>query len=120
MVRNATGRKNVHHITYELGVPDGRILRTRVSTPPDRTGHGRSVWAHIVRDQLDVDEGTFWACVRDEQPPSRGVTVPAGPGLPVELAALLTSKVGLSEAEVASMTKTEAIDRLNRFWAQGT
>ncbi len=98
MVRNATGKKDVHDITYELAMGDGRILRTRVSQAagPDRL-RAIGVGARL-RDQLDVDEGAFWACVRDQRPPSRGVV----------LVALLTSKVGLNDAEVAAMTKTEA------------
>ena len=120
VVRNATGEKNVHHITYELALPDGRILRTRVPRPPDRTGYGTSVWAHILRDQLDVDEPTFWACVTDRQLPARSPTGPTVPGIPVEIVSLLTSKVGLSHTAIAAMTTTEAIERLNHHWAEQT
>ncbi|GAB2496570.1 cytotoxic translational repressor of toxin-antitoxin stability system [Nocardiopsis aegyptia] len=118
-VRDARGRTGTHHITYELSLPDGRILRTRVSRPADRTDYGRSMWAHVLRDQLDVDEASFWACVRDGTPPYRGVPVPPASALPADLVHLLISKVGLSEAEVAGMTREEAVDRLNRYWTEG-
>jgi hypothetical protein len=75
-VRDARGRTGTHHITYELAIPDGRILRTRVSHPVDRTGYGPSMWAHILRDQLNVTEGVFWACVLDAKLPDRGTPEP--------------------------------------------
>src|ERR1043165_5317646 len=52
------------HITYELGLPDGRVLRTRLSS---RDSYGSDLWRHILRDQLEVDEPAFWACVHDEK-----------------------------------------------------
>jgi hypothetical protein len=54
VVRDARGRTGTHHLTYELDLPDGRTLRTRVSHPPDRTDYGPSIWSHILRDQLAV------------------------------------------------------------------
>jgi hypothetical protein len=120
-VRDATGRIGTHHITYELALPDGRILRTRISRPPDRTTYGPSMWSHILRDQLDVDEATFWAAVRDGRKPARTAsTAPSAEALPTEVAFLLVNRVGLSREEVAAMTKEEAIQRLNRYWAEGT
>jgi hypothetical protein len=51
-------RTGTHHVTYELDLPDGRILRTRISHPPGRTTYGpSSLWAHVPRDQLQVSEG---------------------------------------------------------------
>ncbi|HEX5594598.1 MAG TPA: hypothetical protein VFX61_01040 [Micromonosporaceae bacterium] len=118
-VRDARGRTGTHHITYEFALPDGRILRTRVSHPPDRTGYGPSIWSHILRDQLAVSEAEFWACVRDKTPPTRGVRVPPAAVLPVELVHLLINQVGLAEDEVARMSKDEAIARLQRYWSVG-
>ncbi len=34
------------------------------------------MWAHILRDQLDVDAATFSACVRGEAFPGRGNAKP--------------------------------------------
>jgi hypothetical protein len=117
VVRNARGKKSVHHVTYELVLPDGSVLRTRVSRPPDRTGYGRSMWAHVLRDQLAVDEATFWACVQDGVKPDRGQREVTEDALPVEVAHLLVTRVGLSEAEVAGLSREEAIARLNEYWA---
>jgi hypothetical protein len=115
-VRDARGRTGTHHVTYELELPDGRVLRTRISHPPDRTDYGPGLWRHILRDQLQVDEPTFWACVQDGVPPDRGVPrAPAG-ALPAELVHLLITRVGLPEHEVAAMTKADAVARLQHYW----
>jgi hypothetical protein len=119
LVRDARGRTGTHHITYELDLPDGRTLRTRVSHPPDRSGYGPSLFKHILRDQLDVDEGQFWACVRDGVKPDRGLPAISQAALPAEVVHLLISRVGLQESEVAAMSRDEAIARLQRFWTEG-
>jgi hypothetical protein len=116
-VRNAR-RKSGHHVTYELTLPDGRVLRTRVSHPPDRQTYGPSMWSHILRDQLAVSEDEFWACVRDGSPPDRGGSGGRAEGLPLDLVHLLVTRVGVPESEVLEMTKDEAVQRLNDFWAQ--
>jgi hypothetical protein len=118
-VRDATGRSDTHHLTYELALPDGRILRTRISHPPDRTTYGPSMWTHILRDQLDVDAATFWAAVRDRAKPTRTRPARVAGGLPTEVAFLLVNRVGLSREQVAGLTKHQAIERLNRYWAEG-
>jgi hypothetical protein len=118
-VSDAAGRTGTHHVTYERALPDGRILRTRISHPPNRTSYGAGLWAHILRDQLDVDEATFWAAVRDGVKPSRGAAATPAETLPAELALLLVNRVGLTREQLAAMTKTEAIERLNRFWTEG-
>lgn len=77
------------------------------------------MWSHILRDQLQVDEATFWACVRDRVSPDRGEPrLPAG-ALPADLVYMLISKVGLDDAEVARMSRDEAIARLQKYWAEG-
>lgn len=106
------------HVIYELELPDGRILRTRISHPVNRSGYGAAMWAHILRDQLDIDAATFWACVQGKALPKRGVQeLPTG-ALPAEVAYLLRERVGLTDAEIAELTRDEAIARLQRYWAQ--
>jgi hypothetical protein len=109
----------MHHVTYELHLPDGRVLRTRISHPPDRTTYGSGLWSHILRDQLGISEGEFWACVRDGIKPDRGVPETPPEALPADLVHLLIMRVGLAEREVAAMTKAEAVERLDRYWADG-
>jgi len=119
MVRNARGHTGTHHVTYELELPDGSVLRTRISHPPDRTTYGPSIWAHILRDQLDVSEEEFWACVRDGSRPNRGAPPTPADALPADLVHLLITRVGLAEKEVSTMTKDLAIARLQEYWTTG-
>ena len=118
-VRDARGKTGTHHATYELHLHDGRILQTRISHPVNRDTYGPRIWAHILRDQLDVDQAAFWACVRDGTKPDRGEPeAPAG-ALPADLVHLLLTRVRLSEAEVAAMSKDQAIARMQQYWATG-
>ncbi|GAB4047944.1 cytotoxic translational repressor of toxin-antitoxin stability system [Catellatospora paridis] len=119
-VRDARGRTGTHHVTYELHLKDGRILRTRISHPVDRTSYGPGIWSHILRDQLDVTEIEFWTCVQDGIKPDRGEPEVPAEALPADLVYLLIHRVGLAGAAVAAMTKDEAVARLNRYWAEGS
>ena len=66
-----------------------------------------------------MDEETFWACVQDKVVPDRGMPKPPLEALPAELVHLLISRVGLDEAEVATMSKEEAVVRLHKYWIDG-
>lgn len=118
-MRDARGRTGTHQVTYELELPDGRILRTRISHPADRSDYGPSLWRHILRDQLEVDDAAFWSCVQDGIKPDRGAPMPPPTALPVELVHLLISRVGLPESDVARMTKADAVARVQRYWTDG-
>jgi hypothetical protein len=115
-IRNARG-KGGHHVTFELTLPDGRVLRTRISHPPNRQTYGPSMWAHILRDQLHVSEEEFWACVREKKVPQRGRVEPTTPSIPAGVVAQLLSH-GIEESEVRVMSRAEAIERLNVIWSQ--
>jgi hypothetical protein len=78
------------------------------------------MWSHILRDQLDVDQATFWACVQDGEKPDRGAPEPPPEALPADLVHLLLTKVRLSEADVAAMSKEEAIARMQQYWTNGS
>lgn len=119
-VRDARGRTGTHHVTYELSLKDGRVLRTRISHPVDRTTYGPSIWSHILRDQLDVTDGGFWSCVQDGIKPDRGEPEVPAEALPAELVYMLIMRVGLDETAVAVMTKDEAVARLNQYWTEGS
>lgn len=118
-VSDAKGRAAGHHVTYELELPDGRILRTRVSHPVNRDTYGPSIWAHILRDQLVVTADEFWKCVKNGIAPDRGIPVRAQGLIPAELVFQLIKNVGLTPDEVGTMTKNEAIGRLSRYWETG-
>lgn len=115
LVRDATGRKARHHLTFEFELADGRMLRTRVSHPVGPDTYGASLWGHILRDQLDVSQDEFWRCVDDGALPGRStVSAPViEKPLPLSIVkALMAAGVtaaqleGLSEAEARALLKT--------------
>ncbi len=92
----------------------------RVSQPVNRDTYGASLWRHVLRDQLDVDQATFWACVQEGEKPDRGAPEPPPEALPADLVHLLLARVRLSEAEIAAMSKDQAIARMQQYWATGS
>lgn len=117
-VRNTRGRKVGHHITYELPLPDGRILRTRISRPPNAETYGPRLWSHVL-DQLAVTEVEFWACVIDGRLPDRGEGGnPPPSALPAGLVHQLIHAVRVPEAEVATMTLERALAVLHEYWSR--
>lgn len=121
LVRGASGQPVQHHRTYLLTLPNGDVLRTRISKPVNSDTYGPARWRHILRDQLRVTEAEFWACVRDQVLPDRGRTEPRPPAdaIPLGVVLALIEHVGLSEDAVREMSRQEAIDRLNEHWAAG-
>jgi len=119
LVRSATGKRSTHHETYELDLPDGDVLRTRISRPPDRIVHGSGLWSHILRDQLQVSEREFWQCVNDGIPPPRSQPAVPENSIPTEVLHLLKQRVGLSGDQLAGMTADAAIERLRQYWTTG-
>lgn len=117
-IRSATGKTGTHHITYELVLPDGTIIRTRISHPPDRSTYGKGIWSHILTEQLHVSEVEFWACVHDKTMPDRGRATPSRPGVPASLVHQLVVTFHVPEAEVAALSKQEAIERLAALWSR--
>ncbi|RZT14713.1 hypothetical protein EV649_5489 [Kribbella sp. VKM Ac-2569] len=117
--KRATGKRGTHHVNYEFALPDGRILYTRISHPVDRTGHGPSIWSHILRDQLAVTAEEFWACVEDKVLPDRQELQVPAETIPVGIVRVLIVEAHVPEAQVQAMTKAEAIQRLAEFYTTG-
>lgn len=115
MIRSARGKADKHHITYELDLADGRVLRTRISRPADKTSYGAALWAFILREQLDTTEGEFWACVRSKTPPNRGSTPTPSATVSADIIFQLI-RAGLPETQIKTMTKRQAIEALNEYW----
>jgi hypothetical protein len=117
--KTAAGKTGTHHVNYELTLPDGRILLTRVSHPVNRNTYGPRLWAHILRDQLHVTEAEFWACVENQVRPDRGAaTEPPAEAIPLGVVTTLIDHFHVPEADVRAMTKDEAIKRLVEGYAQ--
>ena len=119
VVRSGTGKRSSHHETYELELPDGRILRTRISRPPDRTGYGPALWSHILRDQLQTSPEEFWLCVRTGEPPARGARPAPQDAIPTDLVHMLKNRVGVSDEELAKMSRQAAVERAQQYWMTG-
>jgi hypothetical protein len=109
-----------HHVTYELTLPDGRILRTRISRPPNNETYGPGLWNAILSDQLEVTEAEFWACVDDRKQPDRGQAASDAPtnALPASLVYQLIHEAGVPEDEVAGMTLPRALEVINAYWSR--
>lgn len=119
-VKNERGKPTRHHITYELELPDGRVLRTRISRPANAAVYGPSMWVHILTDQLDVTEDAYWECVEGRRPPRRAAVVAATPtnSLPLSLARQLVDVLHLTSEEVGALSLEEAIARMQEFWSR--
>lgn len=107
-------RRTGDHRRYTKELPDGTILRTKVSHALGEE-IGTDLFKHILRAQLSVDEPQFWAVVRgrvqqtsDAQPP-RSDTVPAW------LVQRLLFTVELPEAEVRKLTAEQADELWEAF-----
>jgi len=114
LVRGATGKPVKHHRTYELGLWDGRILRTRISKPVNSSVYGKAMWSHILREQLCVSTDEFWGCVNNAALPDRGAPaqrVVLEP-LPLYLVKELT-RHGVSASELDGLTPAQAQELLN-------
>jgi hypothetical protein len=118
VVRDARGRPIGHHVTYELHLLDGRILRTRISRPVNRDTYGPKMWSSLLRDQLEVTPDEFWRCVLEGKLPARSAPESVADTLPVQLVYLLIHQAKVPESEVAAMSRDEAIARLNQYWAE--
>ena len=119
-VRNARGQQVSHRLTYELVLQDGRVLRTRVSRPANNDTYGPSLWSAVLRNQLAVTEHAFWDCVDKGVLPPRPAATPATParGLPASLVPQLLHTLGLSDAEVAVLTKEQAVALMAEHWSK--
>ncbi|MCX2733979.1 hypothetical protein OOZ19_27365 [Saccharopolyspora sp. NFXS83] len=87
---------------------------TRISHPPGPEHARPELVGPLLRDQLQVSEEDFWACVNRKTP--RGFSVDPADSLPAELVRLLIHRVGVPEIEVKAMSKDAAIARLNAYW----
>lgn len=116
LVRNARGKAVGHHVTYELPLDDGRILRTRVSRPVNAHAYGPGLWHTILKSQLEVTEEEFLACVRHKTRPKRSgqAADDTGSGLPAWLVVPLLTQLHLTSEQVAAMDEQQARDALQQ------
>lgn len=118
-VSNARGGTVGHHLTYELPLATGEILRTRVSRPANNDRYGPGLWSAILRDQLGVTETQFWQCVnKSVKPPRPGAAADVpGQALPAGLAYQLLHTLGLTEQQVSAITLEDAVALMTVHWS---
>lgn len=116
LVLNARGKPVQHHRTYELRLPDGAVLRTRISNPVNGDRFGPSLWAHILRDEIQITEEEFWDCVDRDVIPKRSAPAAPKQGLPVALVMELRRRLHLSDAEISGLDRDEAGRRIAAYW----
>lgn len=115
----AAGQAGTHHHNFELTLPDGRMLYTRISHPINRADYGPGLWSHILRDQLEVDNPVFWDCVKHGVLPDRGG--PSGApenAIPAGVVSILLGTFHLPEEEVRAMTTEQAITRMGELFSR--
>lgn len=119
-VRNSRGEPTQHHVTYELLLGDGNVLRTRISRPANTESYGTALWSHILDDQLHVTEAEFWECIDNKSPPRRTPDYErsASVTLPAPLAYQLVHSLKLTRTQISSLTLEEAMTLLTEYWAQ--
>ena len=123
VAKTARGKKAGDHTRYRKALSDGSMLITKVS-------HGRKgindpdLFAHILRTQLSVTAEQFWAAVDHGIKPKRpGLEPEPAPkeAIPFDLARNLLTWVGISQSELARMSKEEAVARwLEYLTAEGS
>lgn len=119
-VRNARGQKVRHHVTWELRLLSGKVLRTRISRPVNTETYGSALWSAILTDQIQVSEAEFWACVDDGVLSQREPTQPHPPthALPLALVRQLQRELHMPEEAIASLQLPQAMELLHRHWSK--
>jgi hypothetical protein len=115
-VRGGTG----DHRRYRKVLPDGTILRTKVSHGKGEIGDP-GLWRRIWREQLGLaSEEEFWRALREGRGVDRGgvsQSPPAGPSIPGWVVDGLL-RAGVDGADLRGLTADEARRRLEDIWAQ--
>ena len=104
-------QKSGDHYRYSLKLSTGEVLSTRVSHGSGSIDDADLV-ARILRDQLQVTEEAFYRCVNQGEIPPRPApksTSPPPDALDGKLVRNLIAKVGMTQSQVALLTKAEAI-----------
>ena len=116
----SSSKKTGDHFRYTLALSTGEILYTRISHGSGQLDDAKLIGA-IFRTQLEVTEADFYRCVEIGILPPRPQTVPerAAEGLDATLARNLIRKVGLSQTQVAKMSKAQAVAAWNKYLSEG-
>ncbi|MBS2961883.1 hypothetical protein KGA66_02405 [Actinocrinis puniceicyclus] len=107
-----SSKRTGDHHRYVITTPTGERLMTRVSHGAGQIAD-RDLFAHILRDQLQVTEAQFWDAVDHgvgpERPTLPGPDPAEGPSVDAKLARNLLTKVGMTQPELIGLTQAEAV-----------
>lgn len=113
--------KTGDHFRYTLTLMTGDVLYTRVSHGAGQLDDPKLI-AAVLREELQVTEKQFWACVNQGVVPSRPMpreVETRGDALDAKLTRNLVRRVGLSLEQIEKLTKEEAVERWQRYLAGG-
>lgn len=117
----AGSKKTGDHHRYTLELATGDVLYTRVSHGAGSIDDPNLV-AAVLREQLQVSEDEFWACVDDGVLPPRPQPVThehPGPAVDARLLRNLVRKVGMSPAELEGITQEQAVEIWTHWLSNG-
>lgn len=112
----SAGEKQRDHEYYEKRLPNGGILRTKVSR--NKKEYGTDFWNRIWREQLGLEsEDQFWEALQSKEAVARErqVDPPKGPRIPGWLVQRLTQTAGLRWEEISGLSPGEALERWEKF-----
>jgi hypothetical protein len=119
--KTARGKEAGDHTPYTKTLANGTVLRTKVSHGSKGIGDP-DLFLHILRSQLLVSAKQFWDAVDHGTKPQRPGIEPETPpkeAIPFDLARNLLTKVGVSQAELALMSKEQAVARWHEYLSSG-
>ena len=116
----SSGQKTGDHFRYTLTLSTGEVLYTRISHGSGQLDDAKLI-GEILRNQLGVTEEDFYRCVEKGILPPRPQTIPesSAEDLDASLVRNLIRKAGLSQKEVAKMSKAQAVEAWNEYLSKG-
>lgn len=116
----SSSKKTGDHFRYSLTLATGDVLFTRISHGTGQLNDSKLI-GEIFRNQLGVSEEDFYRCVEKGILPPRPQTIPeiSVEGLDATLVRNLIRKVGLSQSQVAKMSKAQAVETWNKYLSDG-
>jgi hypothetical protein len=119
-----TETQRTDHYRYLKHLPNGDILRTKVSLGRGPAFNDPGLWNHVCKDQLQCSsEEDFWKTLKTRTPLERTqattTTPPTGPANPTWLYEFLVNVVQMESQQVLALSQQDAMDiYLQRVQAQ--
>jgi hypothetical protein len=110
-----TETRRTDHYRYRKQLPNGDILRTKVSLGRGPAFNSPGLWHHVWKDQLQCSsEDEFWDTLKARIPLQRGqatpTTAPTGPTKPTWLYEFLVNVVQMNPQEVLALSQQDAMN----------